>query len=138
MSAPSTAKRRYLWRLGISMGIYLVSLLGANYLIDGGMVSGPLTWVLAIIPGLAAAGVFYAVGMLIVEQEDEFIRMLIVRQSLIATGFALSIATVWGFLEDFGLVEHAAGYWALFMWCIGLALGGLVNRITHGTWGNCW
>ena len=138
MAVASTAKRRYFWRLGISMGIYIVSLFGAEYLIDGGMVSRPLTWVLAFIPGLSAAGVFYAVGMLIVEQEDEFIRMLIVRQAMIATGFALSIATVWGFLEEFDLVPHVEAYWVLVLWCFGLFVGGLFNRITHGTWGNCW
>ena len=60
---------------------------------------GPLAYPLAILPGLAIAGVFLAIGRLIVEEEDEFIRMLIVRQSLIATGFASSISTVYGFLD---------------------------------------
>ena len=32
-----------------------------------------------------------------------------VRQTLWASGFALSVATVWGFLESFDLVGHVDG-----------------------------
>ena len=80
-------------------------------------------------------GIFYAYGMLILEQEDEFIRMLIVRQLVIATGVALAFATVWGFLEEFGLVAHVYLYFVPVAWIVGFAIGGLVNRLTHGAWG---
>ena len=45
-------------------------------------------------PGLAICGVFWAIGRLIVDEKDEFIRMLIVRQTLIATGVEGRIGTV--------------------------------------------
>ena len=80
-------------------------------------------------------GIFYAYGMLIVEQEDEFIRMLVIRQLVIATGIALAFATVWGFLEEFGLVTHIYAYYVAVAWIVGFALGGVVNRITHGASG---
>lgn len=135
MTAPA---RRYLLRVTIAMAIYVVSLVAANRLIEAEAVSGPLVWLLALTPGLAAAGLFYAVGMFIVEQKDEFIRMLLVRQNLIATGFALSIATVWGFLEEFQLVGHVEAFYIIVLWSIGLAVGAASNRLTHGTWGSCW
>lgn len=138
MAQPLSVKRRYQMRVGISMAVYLVSLFGANNLIEDREVAGPLAWALALLPGLAVAGLFYAIGMLIIEQKDEFQRMLLVRLNLIAAGFALSIASVWGFLESFGLVEHANAILIVILWAVGQLLGALSNRITHGTWGACW
>ena len=135
--ARSPASRRYLQRLAAAMGVYLVSLFAAEYLISREMVDGPLMWVLALVPGLAVVGAFYAVAMLIVEQRDEFVRMLVVRQTLIATGFSLSIATVWGFLENFELVPHIPAYWVAILWFFGFGLGGFVNKQTMGSWGEC-
>jgi hypothetical protein len=124
--------------VSIAMVVYDAGLLGAKYLIAQGGVSEPLAFALALVPGLAVVGLFYAVGMLIVEQTDEFLRMLLVRQNLIAIGFALSLASVWGFLEAFDLVPHIAAFYIVVVWAVGLLLGGAVNRVTHGTWGNCW
>lgn len=133
--AASSPQRRYQWRLGSAMAVYVVSLFVAKYLVARGLVDGPLVWFLALLPGLALVGAFYAIAMLIIEQKDEFIRMLIVRKTLIGTGVALSLATVWGFLESFGLVPHADAYWVAIVWFLGFGLGGLVNRITHGASG---
>lgn len=120
------------------MALYLVSLFAADYLIEDQIVSGPLAYVLALIPGFAVVGLFYAVGMFIVEQEDEFLRMLAVRQQMIATGFAMSVAVVWGFLEEFELVGHVEAFWIIVLWALGTVIGAISNRITHGSWGNCW
>mgnify|MGYP003577238444 CR=1 FL=1 len=131
------ARPRYLRRLAIAMAAYLVSLFAAEYLISRGLVEGALMWVLGVIPGLAVVGAFYAIAMLLIEQKDEFLRMLIVRQILIATGLALSIATVWGFLENFELVPHVDSYWVAILWFLGFGLGGFVNKRTMGAWGEC-
>ena len=131
----SKPNRRYLRRFGISFAAVFTTVLAARYLIGNELVVGPLAWVLALLPGLAMVGTFYAFGMLIVEQKDEFIRMLIVRQFVIGTGIALSVATVWGFLEHFGLVDHIYPYYFAFIWFAGVGFGGLVNRLTHGAWG---
>jgi hypothetical protein len=135
--AQSLVRRRYRQRIAISMGIYLVSLFAAEYLISRDLVAGPLAWLLGLVPGLAIVGAFWAIGMLIVEQTDEFIRMLVVRQTLIATGLSMSIATVWGFLENFELVPHIPAYWVAFLWFVGFGLGGVVNKRTMGAWGEC-
>ncbi len=134
MRAPT---RRYLTRLFGSMALYMVSLFAAKYLINHHLAEGWAVWPLALLPGLAVVGAFYAVAMLIIEQKDEFIRMLLVRQTLVATALTLAVATVWGFLENFGLVIHLdAFYWAI-LWFFGLGVGALVNRITLGSWGGC-
>ena len=129
------AARRYTWRIAVSMGLYLVSLLVGKTLVQNGQVDGPLLWASALVPGLAVCGVFYAVGMFLVEQTDEFLRTLMIRQILVATAFALCLATIWGFLESFGLVQHVDAYWVAILWFFGLGLGALFNRLTLGTAG---
>ena len=138
MVGQASPRRRYLWRLGISMSIYVVSLFVGKMLVKHDAVDGAALWSLALLPGLSVVGAFYAIAMLIIEQKDEFVRMLIVRQVLYATGIALSLTTVWGFLENFGLVNHVEGYWVAILWFFGFAVGGLINRLTLGSWGECW
>lgn len=134
MGAPT---RRYMVRLFSAMGVYMVSLFAAKYLLKNHMVEGWAVWPLALLPGLSVVGAFYAVGMLIIEQKDEYVRMLLVRQTLVASALAMAAATVWGFLENFGLVAHIdAFYWAI-VWFFGLGVGAIFNRITLGSWGGC-
>lgn len=139
MALPSTpAARRYVTRLSVSMGAYMVTLIGGAHLFNNGMVSGPLLWLLALLPGLSLVGAFYAIGMFIIEQKDEFLRMLLVRQSLFATAFALSVASVWGFLQEFGLVPNVELYYVAILWFFGLGLGAGFNKLTLGSAGWCW
>lgn len=131
------ATRRYLTRLFIAMGIYVASLVAGKYLVQHHMAEGWAVWPLALLPGLSVVGAFYAIGMFIIEQKDEYMRMLLVRQTLVASALAMAAATVWGFLENFGLVVHIdAFYWAI-VWFLGLGVGAIFNRITLGSWGSC-
>ncbi len=129
------AQRAYIRRMGIAMTAYLVSLFSGEYLVSRELVAGPVVWLLGLLPGLAIIGAFYAIAKLITETQDEFIRMLIVRQTLVATGVALSAATIWGFLENFELVPHVDAYWVAILWFLGFGIGALSNRITYGAWG---
>ena len=131
----SRPNRRFLVRLAGAITVMALSVVAARHLIGEGLVDGPLVWALALVPGLAMVSIFYAYGMLIIEQQDEFIRMLVIRQLVIATGIALSFASVWGFLEEFGLVDHIYLYHVTVAWLVGFGFGGVVNRITHGAWG---
>ena len=79
-------------------------------------------------PALPVIGVFWAVMRLLVEEPDEFMRMLLVRQSLVATGFCLTIMTIWEFLQNFDLVPPGnGGFGAAFFWFVGLGVGALVQ-----------
>jgi putative transcriptional regulator len=84
--------RRYLIRMIVVSFAYVGSLFMASQLIESGAAITPLAVLLALIPGIAVSGYFWAIGRLILEQKDEFQRMLIVRQALIATAIALSVA----------------------------------------------
>ena len=136
MSQQRSAQRRYVIRIAISMAAYLVTLALAIRLVRDGTLVGPLAWALAFLPGLSVAGVFWAVGRLLIEETDEFVRMLLVRQVLIATAITLSAATVYGFLENFGLVGHIDAFYIAILWFVGLGVGALVNKLTLGTSGS--
>ncbi len=124
---------------GNGHGIYLAGVFAAKYAIIDRGVTGPLAYAVALVPGLATIGLFWSTGKMIVETEDEFMRMLAVRQQLIAVAFAMAVACVWGTLEMFGLVEHVAASTA--SWCCGrscVLIGAhRCNRLTHGGWGQC-
>jgi len=127
----SPAQRAYTWRVGLAMGVYLLSLPAAVHFIGHGVVSrsDPLAWVLALIPGIAVAAVFWAYGKMLIDERDEYQRMLHVRQSLVATGFTLGIVTIYGFLENFDLVGHVDAFYVAVLWFIGLGVGSLVNAL---------
>ncbi len=91
--------------------------------------SGPLAVALAILPAVPLIGVVWAMGRLLVEEQDEYLRSLHVRQFMIATGFMLVSTCIWGFLESFELVPNVPMYWAFILWCAGLGIGTLVNEL---------
>lgn len=121
--------KRYTRRLLAVMSLYGVTLVAVNLWFRLAPPSGPLAYVAAVLPALPIAGVFVVIGRLLVEMRDEYVRMLLVRQSLIATGLALSVTTAWGFLEGFGLAPHVAGYYAAVIWFAGLGVGGCTNAV---------
>lgn len=128
--------QRYLLRLVIAMIIYLGSLFAAEVLIEDRGLSGPPAYALAALPGLAFAAVPWIFTRLIIEERDEFQRMLYVRQVMVATGFTLTAAAVWGFLETYVPVSHIEAFWWPTLWCFGLGLGAIYNKVTIGTAGN--
>jgi hypothetical protein len=129
------AQRRYLKRMAFSISCYMAAMGLLVYVTKLNDASEPIRVLVALLPGLAVIGVFWAIGRLIVEETDEFIRMLVVRQALIATAFALSFASVWGFLESVDVVPHADAYWWAIAWFFGSGIGATSNRIRYGTWG---
>lgn len=129
----SLAKRRYnMAVLGCSTG-YAAALFGASaYFSNHPDARSVTAYAAAIVPALLIIGIFVAIGRYLIEERDEFVRMLMVRQTLIASGLTLSLATLWGFLESFGLVEHIYAYWFAVIWFAGLGLGACVNKLTLG------
>ena len=125
----SAASRAYLRRFVPMMMLYVVILVGDVWLDSRTTLPRALAFVLAILPALPLIGVVWAFGRLLVEETDEYLRSLTVRQFLVATAFMLSATSVWGFLDLFGQVPHAPLHWAFILWCVGLAIGTLVNEL---------
>jgi len=135
MQVRSEASKRYNGRVIWLSLLYAGFLLIAVYGFKHSLVPDTLKYVIAILPALPIIGIFAALGRYLVEEGDEYLRILMVRQILWASGLTLSIATIWGFLDNFGLVGHADGYWLIALWFIGLGIGGLVNKLTLGDGG---
>lgn len=125
----SPAQRLYNRRVLILSLSYGLLLVGAELAFKRQWIVPPLTYAVAILPALPIIGMFAAMGRYLVEERDEYLQMLMVRQTLVASGFALSCATVWGFLESFDLVAHLDAYWVAVAWFGGLGIGDCVNRI---------
>jgi hypothetical protein len=130
--AHSAAWKRYNWRVVWLSLLYAAFLLAAVYGFKNELLNGTAAYLAAILPALPIIGIFGAIGRYLVEEQDEYLRMLMVRQTLWASGFALSAATIWGFLEAFGLAGHIDAYLIAVVWFFGLGLGGLMNKWTLG------
>ncbi len=133
--ANNRAILRYNVRVVVLSLFYAAFLLGAVYGFKHHLIGGAIAWVVGILPALPIIGIFAAIGLYLVEESDEYLRMMMVRQSLWASGFSLSIATVWGFLESFDLVGHVPVYWVSVLWFGGLGLGAAANKLTFGPLG---
>lgn len=114
--------------LPLSAG-YVVVLLGAILLHQRYHVTGPALYAIAVLPALPLIGIVWALGRFLVEETDEYQRALAVRKMLVASGFLLVVATIWGFLEEFGLAPHLPAYWCFIVWCFGLGVGAAWNRL---------
>ncbi len=125
----SPAQRRYNRRVVLLSLTYVGLLFPAVYLLNRDLVSGPLAYLTGVLPALPVTGFFVAIGMYLVEETDEYQRMLLVRQSLVATGVAMTGATIWGFLEGFELLPHLVGYAWPILWFGGLGIGSCVNKL---------
>jgi hypothetical protein len=126
------AWKRYKVRVIWLSLLYCAFLLPAVYGFKHQLVPHSVAFVVAVLPALPIIGIFGAIGRYLVEEQDEYVRMLMVRQTLWASGFTLSLATVWGFLDNFQLVGHIEGYWIVVVWYFGLAIGGLANKLSVG------
>lgn len=129
------ATGNYLMRMLVVSVAYVGSVFAASQLIEDGDPVTVLSVIIALVPGLAIALYFWAMGKYLAELQDEFLRMLMVRQALIATAIAFSAAAIWGFLESFGQVPHIDAYWWPIVWFFGIGVGAVFNKIQYGTFG---
>ena len=127
------AFRRYLGRFVPITVAYLASIALATWIIPDDAPANALTIGLAILPGLAVVGWIWAMGRLLIELDDEYLRMLEVRKMIVATGVTLALTSVWGILELYSPdVPRLPVFFVFPLWCIGLALGQVFNRLTLG------
>jgi len=123
------AEKRYNVRvLWLSLG-YVVLLLGSIYYLKHYAAHDEIDWLVAILPALPLVGLFAALGRYFVEETDEYRRMLTIRQALVATGFTLSVGTIYGFLESAGLVGHVESFYIALLWFFGLGVGNCFNKL---------
>jgi len=136
-SNPSrAAMKRYVWRLMAVIAVYASALVGGQLAMKAGLLGPQAAIAIALVCGLCIALTFVIMGRLMIETQDEFMRLLFVRQTLIAAGFALSLAAVHGFLSDFDIISRIDAYWWPVLFFAGQFLRQIANRVQYGTWGS--
>lgn len=130
--------RRYMRRhIALSLA-YVAAVALASLLLADNAPADATTIGIALLPGLAVIGWLWAMARLLIELDDEYLRMLEVRKFLIATGITLAVCSTWGLVELFSPdVPRLPVFFVFPMWCIGLALGQLINRFAFGDKGMC-
>ena len=115
---PSTkAGRRYTKRLAITMFFYLAFMFLAGWSFHHLHPTGFIVYLLAVLPALPLVASLAVVGLYIAEETDEFERSILVQSMLWGLGGTLSVATVWGFLEDFARAPHLSSFYIfIFFW----------------------
>jgi xanthine/uracil/vitamin C permease (AzgA family) len=125
MFMPSYIKR-YTRRLTGFMTSYVVVLIGGQMLESSG-ISYEVRVFLAFLTAATICGVFWAIYRLMIECDDEYQRLLMVKTILLATGATLGITTCWQFLEMYEVVSNGPG-WIGVIW---LAMWGLATPIVR-------
>lgn len=129
------AQRRYVGRMAVVATLYVAAIFLASSVIPKGAAATPLTVAIALLPGLAVTGFIWALGRYFAELSDEYLRLLEIRKALVATAVVLAVASSWGILEIYTDVPRLPIFWAFPIWCGGLIVGTIVNRLTLGDGG---
>jgi hypothetical protein len=110
----SKAGRRYIFRLLPTMVLYIFFLFITQWVFHHLHPTGLVVYLLAVLPALPLIGSLAIVGLYIAEESDEFERSVIVQSMLWGLGGALSVSTIWGFLEDFANAPHISTFYVFF------------------------
>lgn len=137
MAGKPLAYRRYARRMAPITLVYLAAVALASWLVPDHAPPSAMTIALALLPGIAVFGWIWAMGRLLIELDDEYLRMLEVRKFLVATAIMLSGTSIWGMIELFTTVPRLPVFFVFPLWCGALMIGGLVNRFAFGDGGGC-
>lgn len=83
----------------------------------------PALWALGLVTAVPLLGVIWAWGRYLSEETDEYLRHLAIMSALIGLGAVLVLATVWGFLENLGLVPHIWSWYVVPLFAVANGLG---------------
>ena len=132
MAKRTPAYRRYFRRNVAFTALYLAAVALVTWLVPEDAPPSAGTIALSLLPGMAVVGWIWAMGRLLIDLDDEYMRMLEVRKFVIATGITLAAASVWGMIELYTTVPRVPVFFAFPLWCLGLAVGSVANRISFG------
>lgn len=127
IGATSPALTRYHRRMVVASMVYMVGFFAAMLAYRRFNVEGPLLWLAGFAPSVGTLGMIWAMARLMIEERDEYLRARITNQALAAIGVVLVLTTVWGFLEQFGLVPHVPNWAVLPIFAVALGIGNCIR-----------
>jgi hypothetical protein len=112
---------RYLLGLGFWMSLYAVAIVFNGFYFRHYTPEAPLVYILAVMPALPVGGTIWVI-LRFIEKCDEYMRAILTRRMILATGVTLFVCTAYGFLENYANARHFDLYlvWVLFWVSYGL------------------
>lgn len=117
----TAAHRKYVFRTLGFMSSYVGVNIGAIFGAFDDIRSPVAAWALALAVSAPVVGQIWAT-LSLMRDSDEFVRAVIAKQFILASGAAMAIATVWGFGESYADAWHAPAWliYPLFWACFGV------------------
>ncbi len=95
----------YTIRLFAFMALYAVILIsGLSYKNELTALGQIPLFAIALLTAVPICGVFWTIYRLIIEMDDEYQRLLLVKQTLLGTALMLGITTCWQFLKVYDVI----------------------------------
>ncbi len=123
----SPAMKRYNRRMLAVSGVYVAGLFGAILAHQALKPTGILAFAIAFVPSIGVLGMVWVMARLLIEETDEYLRYRTIRSYLFGLGTLLTLATIWGFFEQFALVPHIPSWAAVPVFAIGMGLSNCTN-----------
>ena len=128
------AQRVHNRRSMIALGVYALVLPPIVWLrahADAYPLEQPWLALLSLVPALPLIAIFANFARYLNEESDEYVRMIVVRQILVATTVAMCCAVVWGFLSELGGMQPIANYWIAVVWVVTQSTYGTIQRFRN-------
>ena len=117
----SPAHKRYVIRTVAFMSGYVAVNVAAIFGAFDDIASPVAAWALALTVSAPVVGQIWAT-LSLMRESDEFVRAVVAKQFILASGLAMAVASVWGFGESYADAYHLPAWliYPLFWGCFGL------------------
>lgn len=117
----SPAHKRYVVRTMAFMSGYVAVNVAAIFGAFDDIASPVAAWGLALTVSAPVVGQIWAT-LSLMRESDEFVRAVVAKQFILASGLAMAVASVWGFGESYAAAPHLPAWliYPLFWACFGV------------------
>ena len=117
----SSPQKRYVFRTVAFMSGYVAVNVGAIFGAFDDIGSPVAAWALALTVSAPVIGQIWAT-LSLMRESDEFVRAVVAKQFILASGLAMALASVWGFGESYAAAPHVPAWiiYPLFWACFGV------------------
>lgn len=117
----SDAHKRYVVRTMAFMSGYAAVNVAAIFGAFDDIASPVAAWGLALTVSAPVVGQIWAT-LSLMRESDEFVRAVVAKQFILASGLAMAVASVWGFGESYAAAPHLPAWliYPLFWGCFGV------------------
>lgn len=112
------ALRVYNRRILVAGAVYMACFFASVWLYERLPHDSPVLWPMALVPVVPLLAMIWAMVRYLADETDEYLRHRAIVAALFGLAVMLALATVWGFLETFGLAPHLWNWWVFPVWAV--------------------